>query len=220
MKKFIQGRWFPLAVAILIVVAMAFVMALFGWRITYAPELENSWDAVSAVAAWVGACASFVAIWFAIQVPKKIAEQQNKIALFEKRYAVFTVFYQWYYLSQEILLYASNNDDCRSFYDVLYGDGCGEKQEIISAATYAYKNSIYQLQTIYFLFPFDYKYNHIIMEFLKANLALLIGNNFNVQRDKLAQLLHEPAIKDLFYTMQRELSLNRGEINVFYGIQL
>ena len=85
MKKFIKGRWFPLVIAIIVVTAVAFIMALFGWRISYAPGLENSWDAVSAVAAWAGVFSSFIAIWFAIQVPKKIAEQQNKIALFEKR---------------------------------------------------------------------------------------------------------------------------------------
>lgn len=85
MKKFIKGRWFPLVIAIIVVTAVAFIMASFGWRISYAPGLENSWDAVSAVAAWAGVFSSFIAIWFAIQVPKKIAEQQNKIALFEKR---------------------------------------------------------------------------------------------------------------------------------------
>lgn len=96
MEKFIKGRWFPLTVVILIVAVVTFVMALFGWRITYAPELENSWDAISAVAAWAGvfvavasATASFLAVWYAIQVPKEIAEEQNKIALLEKRLDVF-----------------------------------------------------------------------------------------------------------------------------------
>ena len=67
-------------------------MMLFGWRFTYAPELETSWDAISAVAAWVGVIASFIAIWFAIQIPKKIADRQDKIALFEKRYDCFLFF--------------------------------------------------------------------------------------------------------------------------------
>lgn len=72
-------------------------MFLFGWRITYAPELDNSWDAISAVAAWAsivvafaGVIASFAAIWYAIRVPKEIAYQQNKIALFEKRYEAYS----------------------------------------------------------------------------------------------------------------------------------
>lgn len=70
-------------------------MLLFGWRITYAPELGNNWDAVSGVAAWVGivvstlsAVASFMAIWYAIRV----ADKQNQIALFEKRYECFQCF--------------------------------------------------------------------------------------------------------------------------------
>lgn len=105
MKNFIKGRWFPLLVAILIVAVVAFVMALFGWRITYIPELKNNWDAISAVAAWVGVVisavsviASFVAIWYAIQVPKKIANRQDKIALFEKRYECFQFFEECFLL--------------------------------------------------------------------------------------------------------------------------
>ena len=92
MKNFIKGRWFPLLVGILVVVAVAFVMALFGWRITYAPNLENSWDAVSGVASWVGVIialagvvASFLAVWAAIRIPKEIAREQNNITQIEHR---------------------------------------------------------------------------------------------------------------------------------------
>lgn len=85
MKKFVKGKWFPLVIAAII----AFVLFLFGFRITYSPELDNNWDAVSACASWAGVIASFVAIWFAIRVPKKIADRQDKIALFEKRLACF-----------------------------------------------------------------------------------------------------------------------------------
>lgn len=84
MKKlvnFVKQKWFPLIAAIALLVLAAgvvLVMALFGWRFTYAPELENSWDAISACASWtgvvvsiIGVMASFIAIWYAIQVPKK-----------------------------------------------------------------------------------------------------------------------------------------------------
>lgn len=91
MKKFVKGKWFPLTLAAVIAAIIAFILFLFGFRITYSPELDNNWDAVSAVAAWVGVIASFVAIWFAIQVPKKIADRQDKIALFEKRYKVYDI---------------------------------------------------------------------------------------------------------------------------------
>lgn len=94
MKKFIKGRWFPLIVAISILVLVAgvvLVMALLGWRFTYAPELENSWDAVSAFASWVGVIMSFLAVMAAVWIPKRIADQQDKIALFEKRVACFAM---------------------------------------------------------------------------------------------------------------------------------
>lgn len=76
-------------------VVVVFEVALGGFlyyndfRITYAPNLENSWDAISAFAAWAGVLASLIAIWSAIQVPKRIAEGQNRIALFEKKYQIY-----------------------------------------------------------------------------------------------------------------------------------
>ena len=95
MKNFVKGRWFPLTVAILIFAAVVIVMALSGWRITYAPDIKNSWDAISAVASWAGVVvslfsvtASFIAIWYAIKVPQKIADQQNRISLFKKRFHI------------------------------------------------------------------------------------------------------------------------------------
>lgn len=89
MKKFIKGRWFPLAIAAIIVAALIIFLGCIGFRITYNPALESSWEAVSAVAAWAGVITSFAAIVTAVWIPKKIAEQQNKIALFEKRYALY-----------------------------------------------------------------------------------------------------------------------------------
>lgn len=95
--KFIKVKWFPLIIVVIAVLAIAFVLFCCGFRITYAPELENDWDAISAVATWTGtivavvsAIASFLAVWFAIQVPKKIAEEQNRIALFEKRHDAYS----------------------------------------------------------------------------------------------------------------------------------
>ena len=73
-----------------------------GFRITYAPDLENSWEAISACAAWAGVVASFIAIWYAIQVPKKIADRQDKIALFEKRYERFQLYEKCYALYDQI----------------------------------------------------------------------------------------------------------------------
>lgn len=65
------------------------LLYFIGFRITYSPELETSWDAVSACAAWAGAVMSFFAVMVAVWIPKKIADRQDKIALFEKRFEVY-----------------------------------------------------------------------------------------------------------------------------------
>lgn len=94
--KFLK-KWLVAAILLLVIAVFIAVMALYGWRVTYAPELENSWNAISAFGTWasvivsaVGVMASFVAIWYAIRVPKEIAYQQDKIALFEKRYEAYS----------------------------------------------------------------------------------------------------------------------------------
>lgn len=90
-------KWMAVVILLLVIAVFIAVMALSGWRVTYAPELENSWNAISAFGTWAGVVvsaagvvASFVAIWYAIQVPKEIAYQQNRIALFEKRYEAYS----------------------------------------------------------------------------------------------------------------------------------
>lgn len=90
MKKFIKSKLFPVAVLAVVEISLLVLLYCNGFRITYAPDLENSWDAVSAIAAWGGVFASFVAILVAIQIPKKIADRQDKIALFEKRFEIYT----------------------------------------------------------------------------------------------------------------------------------
>ena len=64
---------------------------LKGFRITYAPELENSWGAISAFASWAAVVSSAVAIFVAIRIPKVIADRQDKITLFEKRFEVYDI---------------------------------------------------------------------------------------------------------------------------------
>lgn len=75
-------------ILILFCIAMSVVIfkACTGWRIVYAPELEPDWNSVSAVASLIGAVGTVAAVWFAIRV----ADKQNQIALFEKRYTAYT----------------------------------------------------------------------------------------------------------------------------------
>ena len=79
-----------MVLTLLIAVFVIALLALLGFRITYAPSAENTWDAISGCAAWAAVVASFIATFYAIRVPKKIADEQNKISLFEKRFDSFT----------------------------------------------------------------------------------------------------------------------------------
>ena len=113
-KRFISSKWFPLAVACVVLLAVLVIAFLLGFRITYAPELENSWDAISTIASWaevivaiISVIASFMAVWYAIQVPQKIAERQDRIALFEKRCECYTIV-------QSLLVCASQLMDART----------------------------------------------------------------------------------------------------------
>lgn len=75
-----------IAIAIILLLIVLSVLAYrCGLRIVYAPELDNNWNAISGVAAWFSVIASSVAVWYAVRV----ADKQNKIALFEKRYELF-----------------------------------------------------------------------------------------------------------------------------------
>lgn len=122
MKKFIKGRWFPLTVAVIAVVIVALVMALFGWKITYAPDLENSWEAISAVAAWVGVVASLGAIMIAIWIPTEIANRQDKISLFEKRYELYDKVLYWQKVIALLLRQNNINEAYATCYQMLNKD--------------------------------------------------------------------------------------------------
>ena len=98
-NKYWSKIWFKLLISAIGMLVVVGLLYCAGLRITYAPELKNDWDSISAYAAWfsvvvsiVGVGASFAAVWYAIQVPKQIAEKQNNIALFEKRYEILCLY--------------------------------------------------------------------------------------------------------------------------------
>lgn len=67
-------RSFKSAAAWIIIIELltAIVMWCFGFRITYAPDLDNNWDAISAVAEWAGVIVG------AIIVPLVVVWLQHK----------------------------------------------------------------------------------------------------------------------------------------------
>lgn len=97
----------------MVVAIIVFIMGMFGWRFTFAPELENSWDAISAVATWVGAIGTTAAVFSAIY----IAYQQSKISLFEKRYNCYIVI-QKLLVCAEQMEHAQTNKDVQTTFRV------------------------------------------------------------------------------------------------------
>lgn len=106
-----------LCFVVVLCLGLVFLLLMYqmGFRITYAPDLENSWNAISGTASWVSAIASFLAVWSAIQVPKKIAERQIKVDLFEKRYRVYRTLISFDFFSA--LVYISKEpEDIKEFF--------------------------------------------------------------------------------------------------------
>lgn len=114
-------KWKPLFVAILVVIGISLIVFLYckGFRITYAPDLETSWDAVSAFAAWGGVIMSFGAVMVAgivawrqneisreqTKISRKqadIADKQNRIALFEKRMECYSTIQNIFAFARQI----------------------------------------------------------------------------------------------------------------------
>ena len=121
MKDLIRKRWFVflfgIVVAVVGLLLFGLILYCIGYRIVYPRQFETSWDAVSGFAAWFGvgvsilsASASFFAIWFAVRV----ADKQNKIALFEKRYNCYLIIYNLLLCSDSLKKSNSNREVYKS----------------------------------------------------------------------------------------------------------
>lgn len=208
MKKFIKGRWFPLAVVVAAVLVISLILFLCGFRITYAPKLESSWDAVSAVATWAGVFASVFAIIFAIRVPKKIAEEQNKIALFEKRYEMFSVLSKWKFLSENIIKYALTNTDARAMFAALYNED-GQKKRILERINIEYLYIVERINQVYFLFDIPDDMHQKLIDLINLITRILIGENLRCHERELIKMLNSKEITELFNIMQTGLTISQ-----------
>lgn len=111
-------------ISILFCIAISVVIfkACTGWRIVYAPELEPDWNSVSAVASLISAVGTVAAVWFAICV----ANKQNQIALFEKRYIAYTKL-------NKLLMFAEYLDD--EVYDGEYTSASNDENCVVVTFT-------------------------------------------------------------------------------------
>ncbi len=94
---------------------------------------------------------SALALFYAIRVPKKIAEEQNKIALFDKRYEVFQLFERCVSFNKALQNSETIEDmrkDCMLLFDELKYEELDFK--IVMKKVYTFEHTLHQME---FLFP-------------------------------------------------------------------
>ena len=94
---------------------------------------------------------SAFALFYAVRVPKKIAEEQNKIELFDKRYEVFQLFERCVSFNKALQKSETVEDmrkDCMLLFDELKYEELDFK--IVMKKVYTFEHSLHQME---FLFP-------------------------------------------------------------------
>lgn len=81
----------------------SFLFFVLGYKICKDVKVIVDWEGINSVTSWVlPTMMSAIAIFFSINIPKKIANQQNDISLFEKRYQVYDAISSLKVLSERI----------------------------------------------------------------------------------------------------------------------
>jgi len=208
-KKTKPIHWMIAAEVIVLLVGL-----ILGFKITYAPYLENDWEAISAVASWVSVFVSGLAIYYAIQVPKRIAEEQNRIALFEKRFEVYKVLMDCFAFAYMLKKIDIPDYKCREIFHITFND----EAKLDTKATYIEEIRTYsvvqnKLKMAEHLFGIEIGEK---VALLLATLLLLIQTeqkhgkgkklqqNF-IQRCKDVEKECTPKIKDLLSLKQADM---------------
>lgn len=77
MKKIFKSALFWV---FLVEIGIIVVLASLGFKITYAPSLENSWEAISAIAGWVSAIATIFIPIVVVLFQHKLDQNKNEIS--------------------------------------------------------------------------------------------------------------------------------------------
>lgn len=171
MKKIFRS---PVTWTVLFMCAGAALVAFLydcGFRITYAPTLENSWAAISACASWFGAIMSGCAMLVAIRIPTVIAKQQNKIALFDKRYSAWDAMVFLMAVAKQIVDDTAKDMDRKAFLHTIMETY--KSVSIVSVISSECENTANVYVKLVFeagkmLYLFDLKEADTVCEFLKA----------------------------------------------------
>lgn len=170
MKKLIKKPFLWLVVTELLA---AIILFFCGFRITYAPDLENSWEAISACAGWASVVVAGLAIYYAIRVPQKIAAEQNRIALFEKRHDFYITFCKCISFCRSLEIVSNGNEARRIFYHVFSEDPTELKDEaILIKITPIQMKTVAMMDQGIYLFDFE---TEMYIETILKNLAEVLS---------------------------------------------
>lgn len=207
-EKLFVERFFLLIITLLGLVIIAIAAFCAGIYITYG-QMENIWDVISTIASWFGVAASISAVWFAVRV----ADKQNKIELFEKRYEIYDIVCRCENFA-ELLKIATTREDIQMLFLLIFCNiPMGEKVNDSFFIRMHYISIIDKMRQSGFLFK-DQK----IEEYLKnltGALVQVVGAGLNISEknmpnDKILQLMNlvnKEQYKMVLEAMEKELTL-------------
>ena len=212
-----------LCFVVVLCLGLVFLLLMYqmGFRITYAPDLESSWDAISGTASWVsvivsvlGVIASFLAVWSAIQVPKKIAERQIKVDLFEKRYRVYRTLILCDFFSSLVYISKEPEDIKEFFYKSFHDLSESEKMFQYNLFAVKYIQVTENLAESKFLFSEDvwkgvYKIVNSVQNLVETVKEGMSKEEFDKAKQDYLDAMKSCELKLILNKMEEELNLTK-----------
>ncbi len=192
MKKFWKKhhKWI-IPVGVLVILAVVwFLLYLNGCRFVHNPSLSITWEQSAVIADWVGAIAAIVgvivsgiAIFYAIRVPKEIANGQERIELFQRRLDLYGVLKNCKTFATQVSNHMQQSEVCAAFV-LFFGNQrtlSGDKKIIDECAYTELMKAQNILESGKYIFNFETKN---VIDPLISTLEMLIMVNTTEQNYK------------------------------------
>lgn len=170
-------------------------------------------DWLAVILSFFSVVLSGTAIWFAVQVPKKIADRQDKIALFEKRYHLYYLFMKCVHTIDRISEESTCFEDFAHVFDYYFNirvsceDNMQREKMLVTERANVIRNLSEEFDKMCILFPIEEEYLHEVQKLL-ANLLFVINfPNVGNARDKTISILNDLRKKGILDIMRRELKI-------------
>jgi len=168
---------------------------------------------------WLAVILSGLAIWFAVQVPKKVADRQDKIALFEKRYNFYIVLVNVLAFITELAILLKDGTELKkpviwltfskAFLQEQEDDTISVK-EIKNQMDFKYRYYISIISQVYFLFDLEKSDEDLINNLRKNVTSLLCFDNTYDEELKIIKQSLEYVAKinqDLLPKLKKDMTL-------------